>query len=104
MYFINIDSIRFHDHPVVKPFKVLGSAPLFFYVCRIFFKGYIDLPTKDLCMYFILSIPFALGQHKTTLGGVYIECIIGLLLLYPLVSKYADFKQRQPKESLWRMF
>jgi hypothetical protein len=87
LWFCNFALARDHDKWFIRPVKVFGSAPLFFYMIHFIIYG-------------IMRTPFPSG---TALYGVYIEWAVGLFVIYPLVKAYANFKLSKPKDSIWRM-
>ncbi len=65
-----------------------GRTALFFYILHIW-------------LYLLLGLPFRDG---TGYGLLYLMWAIGLVILYPLCTRYERFKAGKPTESVWRLF
>lgn len=72
-----------------KPLKVYGQSALFFFIGHWF-------------VYFGLSL--LLPGKLSSFPGLAIVWLVGLMILYPLCRVWYQFKSRQNKESIWRMF
>jgi hypothetical protein len=69
--------------------RVLGEAPLMFYVAHLWLFAVIG------------AVWFRAG---TGYASVYAVWLAGLVPLYYVTRAYGGFKSRRPAESLWRMF
>ena len=81
----------FDKHDTSCYFKLLvifGQAPLFFYFAHYY-------------LYIILS---KFTNHMVPLYVMYIIWAFGLLLLFPIVKFYGQFKNKKGKNSLWKYF
>lgn len=81
----------FDKHDTSCYFKLLvifGQAPLFFYFAHYY-------------LYIILS---KFTNHMVPLYVMYIIWAFGLLLLFPIVKFYGQFKNKKGKNSFWKYF
>jgi len=72
---------------VFKPLIEFGREPLFFYTAHLFLYA---------------GLGYLLTPHGSSLFVMYSIWILGLLILYPICSKYGNYKRKQDIESLWR--
>jgi uncharacterized membrane protein len=47
---------------------------------------------------------YFVAPHGTGIPLMYVFCLFGLVLLYPVCLWYGRFKSRKPQESFWRFF
>lgn len=76
--------------PPLRQLLVFGSAPLFFYCLH-------------LVVYTLLAAPFA-PSFSTTLAGIWLLWMFGLVLCYWPTKMYAKFKATTARDSAWRFF
>ncbi len=76
-------------HKVLQPLVVLGRVPLFFYVIHLFLYA---------------GLGRLLTPQGSSLPGMVLFWLLGLMVLYPLCFWYGRFKHRQAAGSLWRFF
>ena len=72
-----------------QPLAVFGRVPLFFYITHIFLYAGLGL---------------WLAPDGTSILEMYPYWLLGLLILYPLCTRYGQLKHRQPANSIWRFF
>jgi uncharacterized membrane protein len=70
------------------PLLVFGNTALFFY-------------TVHLYVYALSGLAFPAG---TGLARTYLVWLVGLAVLYPLCTRYGDFKRGTAPDSAWRFF
>ena len=74
-------------HTVLKPLRVFGQEPLFFYI---------------LHLYLYAGLGYLLTPDGTSFSVMYPLWIVGLVILYPICAWYGRFKSQQSSESLFR--
>jgi len=72
----------------LAPLEVYGRAPFFFYLAHLWMFG-------------ALSWFFPMG---TSFGVMYLVWAAVVVALYPMCTRYAQFKFSKPPTSLWRLF
>ena len=73
---------------LARTLEVYGRTPLAFYVAHLYLYAAIGL----------------LYPRGTSLVAMYPWWLAGLVPLYWICRRYAEFKTRKPAESVWRMF
>jgi len=82
--------VKFEDRTKkwLSPLLIFGRTAFFFYIIHLY-------------IYALIGFAFPQGASYLVL---YLGWCAGLILLYPLCSWYGVFKQKKPRESLWRFF